>query len=259
MLGAAIMGRYKRHLIILFAFAAAASMGIGMWRRIELGAEMEAARSKRDRERAAARAQAEEERNLELVRKLAEESATLMPEMLRGVALGMLVQEVKAVRPGMARSTSKSDPQLVIWEEHLPNGAQVLYGFLREAERLLQVQVLSQVPDADAIGQHLSAMSQRYGTPTGVWDCPQTEGVPTRRFTWRKTHVTVADIFLVYPAGASITLFIAPTDTMGNSLQRSRCAPVPRERIAEFPVVNPTALNPNARGAAPVAPTKVRP
>lgn len=167
------------------------------------------------------------------------ESRDLMPPMLEGIGLGMGLDEVRGQR-GEGLQPSRNREEGKIWmEEHLRNGAQILLGFEASSRRLIQVQVLSRVP-VEAIGPHLTAMSEQYGSPTGIWDCPNTGGLPTRRFTWRKNHTTIADVFLVHPGGISITLYIAPTETIGNSLRIAACRPIQsREDLGNFPIATP--------------------
>lgn len=180
--------------------------------------------------------------------RLIEESRELMPEVVSGVALGMSLDEVRQARgPRMAPSGQRGGP-LAMFEERLGNGGQVMYGFEPGAGRLVQVQVLSLLPTVDAIAPHLAAMHERYGTPTGIWDCPTTGGVPTRRFTWRRSETTVSDVFLIYGDRVSITLYIATSDQIGRSLQMASCTPVTREGLAEFPIASPEQMQEAARG-----------
>ena len=170
--------------------------------------------------------------------RLGDESATLIPEMLSGVELGMSLDELRAARPA-ARAPARpaSDPTKMFLEEQLPNGANVMYGLERRSRRLLQVQVLSRMPAVEGIAPHLTAMNEQYGSPTGIWDCPDTEGLPTRRFTWRRAVTTVSDVFLVHPGGVSVTLYIAPSEVIERSLRMSSCRPVrSREELETFPV-----------------------
>lgn len=215
----------------------AAAAAYGGWRAFEQAEDerAEIARERRRRERLAAA----EER----VRRLAEESAGLMPDVIRGIALGMTVEEVRQARASrMVPSSRHAGGELLMFEENLPNGGQVMYGFDRPSQRLVQVQILSLLPTPDAIAPHLAAMHERYGTPTGIWDCPDTGGVPTRRFTWRGATTTVSDVFLVYGERVSLTLYIALSEQIGRSLAMAGCQPVPRDRIDRFPVATPEQI-----------------
>ena len=113
--------------------------GYSLWTASE-AREEEAARE--------ARREAREAEESEARAELREESAGVMPEMLEGVALGETVEEVRSARPrgAVAPSTSRSDPELMLLEEHLPNGAEVMYGFNRGDGRLAQVQFLLHSP-----------------------------------------------------------------------------------------------------------------
>jgi hypothetical protein len=205
-----------------------------------IDAEERAAEERREARRAERMAQAEER-----VGRLIAESGELMPDVVRGVALGMLLDEVRRARaPRITESSSggRRGGGLLMYEERLANGGQVMYGFDRPSQRLVQVQVLSLLPSTDAVAPHLAAMNERYGTPTGIWDCPTTGGVPTRRFTWRRSYTTVSDVFLIYGERVSLTLYIATSEQIGHSLAMASCVPVTQDRIAEFPMATPEQM-----------------
>ena len=192
--------------------------------------------------------------------RLREESAQLIPSLLGGeVYLGMSMDDARRARPDLLRSTDQNpdEPDLVLLEERFQNGARAVFAFERESQRLQRVQVLSMLPSADAIAPHLIAMNEQYGSPTGIWDCPQTGGVPTRRFTWRHGQTTVADVFLVYGGRVSVTLYVAPTGIIGRSLQMAACHPITREELDSFPVASPEQMMqdqpvaPGGRGRPP--------
>lgn len=217
--------------------AAAAFAGWRAW----VASEAEAHRRERA-EQVAERDRRAEER----LARVREESAEKMPDLVRGIALAMPLEEVRALRPRMEPGED-SGGELLTFTERVSSGVEIVYGFQPTTRRLEQVQILSLLPVIDAIAPHLAAMNDTYGPPTGVWDCPQTGGVPTRRFTWRGSQVTIADVFLLYGGRVSQTLYVATTDAIGRSLQRSACVPVPQERIAEFP----TATREQVQGSAP--------
>lgn len=226
----------------LFIVAIAAAIGGYLWWQAREDAE----RARQREAREASRRERVERAQNWLVH-LQDESRELIPEALGGIALGQTMGEVRTARPG-AQASPNQDAQKVFLEERLGNGAQALYGFERRSGRLIQVQVLSLLPSAEAVAPHLVAMREQYGAPTGVWDCPNTEGVPTRRFTWRKNRVSVADVFLVHPGGISLTLYIAPSETIGASLQMSGCQPVrSREQLENFPVATREQLGDRVR------------
>lgn len=221
----------------------ALALGAGAWALHAWSeAEDEAARA-RARERW--RAQSEER-----LRRLREESARMMPDVLEGIALGMTLDEVRTRRGrALVPSPPQGDRELAMHVEHLENGGRVVYGFSRGAQRLVQVQVLSLLPTHDAIAPHLVAMNERYGRPTGIWDCPMTGDVPTRRFTWRGSTTTVSDVFLLYGERVSVTLYIATSEQIGRSLAMAGCTPVPAERVHTFPVASPERIRAAARQA----------
>lgn len=181
------------------------------------------------------RREARERERQERIARVREESARQMPDVVEGVALGMGLDEVRRVRRGALSPSARRSGELRVHIEHLSNGAQVVYGFAPQDDVLVQVQVLSLLPSIEAIAPHLAAMNERYGRPSGIWDCPTTGGVPTRRFTWRGSHVTVSDVFLLYGDRVSLTLYIATSAQIGDSLRMAGCAPVPPDRIDRFP------------------------
>ncbi|MGE0788016.1 MAG: hypothetical protein AB7S26_20240 [Sandaracinaceae bacterium] len=189
--------------------------------------------------RAAELAEREEERERRWTR-IQEESASLIPPLLEGVRLGQTVAQVRLQRRDLGREPIEQqglvEPGMVMYEERLQNGARVVYAFERDNDRLQRIQVLSLLPSAEAVAPHLAAMNDQYGSPTGIWDCPQTGGVPTRRFTWRHGETTVSDVFLVYGGRVSVTLYIAPNVIIQRSLRMSACTPTAAADIGVFPV-----------------------
>jgi len=216
----------------------------------------EEARERRERRRAERREEREEleERVEQESTRLIEASSGKMPAALEGVALGQPRAEVARLRPSIAPSDAQRADDFLWMEERLGNGAQILYAFHPPTDRLIQVQVLSHVPPR-AVGPHLTAMNDRYGPPTGIWNCSaqSAAGVPTRRFTWREENVTVQDILLVHPGGVSLTLYVAPTEMIGASLQLGGCRPVTnREELSDLEVATPEQLQ--GREVQPEAP-----
>lgn len=205
--------------------------GVVVYLRLSDAAQEDARHRADERHTAEQRASAER-----LIERVRQESVALVPGALRGVQLGMTERELQTVRQRAVRDPRNRDPNMVFRTEDLPNGASVVYGLDARSLRLVQLQVLSLLPSADALAPHLTAMNETYGRPTGYWDCPDTGGVPTRRFTWRKSTLTVMDVFLFYRGRVSLTLYLAPSETIGASLQRSQCRPVPAADFERFPV-----------------------
>jgi hypothetical protein len=231
--------------------AVAAGGALWWWRAEERRSEQErsAADARHRREREAAQ--------LRLAEQLVAESRAMLPPQLGGLALGAHETEVAAARRASARSATKREPGLYFREERLDNGAQAVYGFDEQSRRLYQVQVLSMLPRPEALRPHLEAMSRTYGPPSAIVDCPDTEGVPTRRFVWRKGTVTLMDIVLVYRGNVSVTYYLAPHERAAASLARARCAPVRTEaQLAEFPIATDAQMGGvlDAPGALPRAP-----
>jgi hypothetical protein len=225
---------------VAVAVLAVVAGGWWVWReeqRAETTARAQAAQAAAEE-----REQAREER----LERLREESGALMPEVLEGLYLGMPLSEARRLRPAMAPNPTAEDPaepHLTVLGERLENGGRAVYAFERESQRLQRVQILSLLPDVRAIAPHLTAMNERYGSPTGVWNCPNTGGVPTRRFTWRHGNTTVSDVFLVYGGRVSVTLYVAPTPVIGLSLRRAGCRPVQsRDELERFPQASPDQL-----------------
>ena len=228
----------------MLAVAVVAALVVGgyaYWREheaAEVTAEAQAARARREER---------QRRERERIDAIGRESDALMPPLLEGIRLGMTKIEARRARPALTPNTAGADPaepHLESWEERFENGARAVYVFERESELLQRVQVLSLLPDVRAIAPHLTAMNEQYGTPTGVWDCPDTQGVPTRRFTWRHGNTTIADIFLIVGNRVSQTLYIAPTPVIHLSLRRAACRPLTdRDQLGNFPVASPEQLN----------------
>ncbi|MBX7195656.1 MAG: hypothetical protein K1X94_26605 [Sandaracinaceae bacterium] len=225
----------QRSTVVTLSVLVLGALAFGGWMWWQ-DAEAERARVEREERR-------EREQAVRLVRQR-EESMSLMPEALTGVALGMTVEEVRATGHRLEPSSSRPPEglELTMYEERLTSGAQMMFGFSRGSGHLQQIQVMSLLPRVEAIAPHLQAMNERYGTPSGIWDCPDTQGLPTRRFTWRHAQTAISDVFLLYNGRASLTLYIATPDTIGRSLRMSHCAPVPRERLDQFPTASPEQI-----------------
>ncbi len=233
----------------MVALAAFLCLGAGFLKYQDYQAEEEL-RERAEAREEAERAEAERARNWFV--ELQNESEEKIPDMLEGVRLGHTLEELREARPRARRSHQQSQ-ELRFFSEQLANGSQVMYGFDRESDRLIQVQVMSRIP-VEGLGPHLTAMNEVYGSPTGIWDC-RGEGPPVRRFTWRGRVLGIADAVLLHPGGASITLFIGPTAHVGRSLERGGCQPISsRDQIDRFPV----ATGEDILVAAGIDPEEVR-
>ena len=229
----------KRHLpwLIGLALILGGAFGVRAWLEHRDAQQRAAEQAEREAE------EAREERRLTRLRR---ESEELIPELLEGVYLGMPLDRARAARPQMAPdlSTRNPEPDTIVFEERFPNGARAVYVFAEPDDALERVQVLSLLPSLSAVAPHLAAMNAQYGSPSGIWDCPQTGGVPTRRFTWRHGETTVSDIFLVAGERVSVTLYIAPSDVIGRSLAMAACRPVrDPAQLERFPVATPEQMN----------------
>jgi hypothetical protein len=182
------------------------------------------------------------EREAYEVEEMRTESVALLGDLLPGVALGTSADTVHAQRPAMARSDDHVDPGFELYDETLSNGAQVIYAFRHGNGLLERVQLLSQLESVDQIAPHLAAVHAEYGAPTGIWDCTDQGGVRTRRFTWRRSHLGIADIILLYGSRVSLTLYVTTNAQMASSLQRSGCVPTPPDAIDRFPTSAPEEI-----------------
>ncbi len=212
---------------------ALALLGAWSWLGHQREAQDAAQRATQDRER--------EERRAHETEQMRSESALLLAGALPGVELGSDVDAVRAARPSGAvlPSTSRTDPGFVLYQEDLPNGAQVMYAFDEDSGRLDRVQVLSMIDDVEGLAPHLAAMHDRYGSPSGIWDCRDEGGIATRRFTWRHAHVGLADIVLLYGSRISLTLYVTTNEQMTRSLQRAHCHPMDPDALEQFPASSP--------------------
>jgi hypothetical protein len=221
-------GARKGWLVGLVGLLAVCAVAGGVWHYREQLAAAERA-ERRSAERRAQRLEAREQR-------LRDESERLIPSIIRGVYLGMPREAAMRAREMTLDLSGQNEEGTSVYEERLPTGSRVMYIFDRGNDRLERIQVLSLIP-AQMIGAHLLAMNEEYGSPTGVWDCPNTGGVPTRRFTWRFGETAVSDVFFIREEQASVTLYIAPSGVIERSLRRSACRPVrDREQLDVFPV-----------------------
>jgi len=218
--------------------AAVAVIGFAGWQWLEARDEAERESARLEREHARAEAHAH------LVGELREESHDLLHDVLPGVSLGDDVDTVRAGRPdgAVAPSTQHTDPGFALYDERMPNGAQVMYAFDDESGELVRIQMLSKLDDVNGIVPHFTAMNDRYGPPTGIWDCRDESGMSTRRFTWRGTHAALADIVLVYGNRVSLTLYVTSNEQMAASLHRAHCVPASEETLEQFPTTAPDAI-----------------
>lgn len=240
-----------------FLLAALVGTGVVWWRqRAQEASLAEAARAEAEarQERAARRAVRDRER-------IVEESKGFLPEGL-GVALTMTRAELEAARPG-ARPTAAARETGMSWlQEQLENGAEVRYGIDDEGERLVEVQILSSVPDPDVLGEHLRRLNLRHGRPTGVVDCPTPGAVPTRRFLWVGEHLTLSDVLVVLGRSISITMKLEPKARAAAALRQAACQAVSGEALARMPVATPEQIQralASMKGGAAAVPGARRP
>ena len=220
-----------------------AVVGMGLYLRSR-EASRERAREARQARRAQQRSEREEAMS-DYVQSLRTQTTGKMPAPLDALSLGLDETELLALRPRITPRIRQGPAQAGRWfEERLPDGGQALYGFDEATDRLAQMQLLS-LTQPEGIDTHFRNLVSLYGPPTGAWHCPETSpaGVATRRFTWRINDVSIQDVWLVHPGGVSLTLYIAPTAVIAQSLRLSECRPVQsRDELLDIPVASPDQL-----------------
>lgn len=219
--------------LVVLAVGAAAAFGVHRWQE----QQAEQSRQAREVERETAEREREADERRESAR-LQRGSDGRMPPGFEGIALGQRLAEVRSRRPRLQEASRERNDGFLWMEETLGNGAQVLFGFHPPSERLIQLQVLSRIPVAQ-LAPHMHAMNDHYGRPSGIWDCSAESeaGVPTRRFTWRGEDVSIQDVLLIHESGISLTLYVAPTELIGRSLQLNACQPLrSRDDLGHFPI-----------------------
>lgn len=229
----------SRETLLPLAIVVGVALALGAayeWLDAREHAEAESAHEARVREREASEAHAIDEQRAE--------SLELLRSSLPGIVLGLDLEAVIAARPtgAVTASSTHVDAGFALYQEHLEGGAQVAYAFDASTHLLARVQILSQLPSVDAIAPHLAAMNDQLGAPTGIWDCHDGGGIATRRFTWRRSHVGLADILLVYGDRISLTIYVTTNEQMTSSLERAGCTPTPRDRIDQFPTSSPAEV-----------------
>ena len=198
------------------------------------------------------RAQREEQRERRADERFAahrRESASVLPAPLAGAAIGMRERELREARPNVQTDPTPRDAAEKWLKENLASGSVALYGF--DDGRLSRIQVQSQI-DPRGVGPHLTAMREEYGAPSGVYRCAPVGGIGTLRFVWRKSHLSVQDIFLFHTGGVAVNLYIAPTPTVVSSLQMSQCRPIrSRAELEDLPIATPDLLREHEIGRDP--------
>lgn len=158
-----------------------------------------------------------------------------------GIELGMTLDEVRLVHPTL-RAMDSTTLDVRTYEDELPDDRRLVLTF-DTVPSLIELQVMDTLDGGvAAIAPYLAASRERVGPATGVWDCPRTANIPTRRFTYRSDLVSAADIFLVYGDRVSVTTVVTTTDRMAASLIRSACHPIEPGTLDQFPTADPAAV-----------------
>lgn len=176
------------------------------------------------------------EEAVERLRLLQRESASLMPDDVRGVFIGLSRAELTRLRPSAVQGRGAA-PGQTLYQEALGNGAVVAYLIATRLDRVAQVQFLSRLADPTRLVDHYRALRDRYGDPTAFFDCPRNgDTAPTRRIVWASREVAVMEAVLAHPGGVSLTLAVAGKRDIAGAMRSNGCVPVTRERFAEWPV-----------------------
>jgi hypothetical protein len=154
-------------------------------------------------------------------------SRRLMPPGYEGVYIGMPLAGLTRVRSAVVRDSEPPRADgTILYSENDPGGARVLY-LLARGTIVSQVQFLARLRTEQEFAPHLSALVARYGTPSGIWDCPESADVsPMRRFTWRHEGASAMEAVLVHASMIAVTLIVAPTEDVGAALNRAHCEPI---------------------------------
>jgi hypothetical protein len=170
------------------------------------------------------------------LRVLQQESATLMPDDVRGVFIGLRGSELTTLRPSAHQSRGAPDGH-TLYQESLSNSVVVAYLLSARLDRVAQVQFLARIRDPQQLLARFRSLRAKYGPPTGLFDCPRSlESAPTRRILWVGREVTVMEAILVQATEFSLTLAIAGNMEVGRSLQRQQCTPVTERTLADWPI-----------------------
>lgn len=168
---------------------------------------------------------------------LARGSQARMPPGYEGVYIGMTVEQLRQARPAVVQGRGSAEGRSDVWEERAADGGRVVYLTAARLAVVTQVQFMARLPDAQGLMADFHTMQGRYGDPTGFWDCPETATASAiRRITWWGEAASVMEAILVYPGGVSVTRIVGATGDIGGALQRSRCQPVTRESLTQWPI-----------------------
>jgi hypothetical protein len=180
---------------------------------------------------------------------LAQASRSRLPADLAGVFLGMDEDALKAARPSARRHPRSDAPDYYVYHERRSPAGQVLYLFQRSTQRLARVQLAEQLPDDAALPVRIQRLQQRFGAPSGIWDCPMVAGqLPTRRFSWTRGgagDLGIMDVVLLLGPRVLATTYFGEIGDIQGSLRSAGCVPTPPERLSKFP-----ALPIDGRGSA---------
>lgn len=180
-------------------------------------------------------------RAIEQLGQIAETSHGLMPEGYEALYISMPFDHLQRLRPNIRRergALGQRDDGQEVWAEDDPGGARVVYLVSAGGQLLTQVQFMSRLDRAEELDPHFRALQQRYGQPTGVWNCPETPTAsPMRRFTWRREGASLMEAILIHGSSIAVTLVVAATGDVGAAVQRAQCQPARNaQEIANFPV-----------------------
>ncbi len=173
----------------------------------------------------------------ERLRALVQASRALMPSGYSNVYVGITVQDLRSARPTVVRGRSTSDGRSDVWEESLPDGTHVIYLVAPDLGVVTQVQFMARLANGDALLTDFRTRRERYGDPTGFWDCPETpESSPIRRITWSGDAASVMEAILLTPTAVSVTLVVGATEDIHHALLHGHCQAVTADGLSHWPV-----------------------
>ncbi len=167
---------------------------------------------------------------------IARESTSLLAPSLKNVYFGMTQPQLQTARPRAVRQPKADEPRFFMIDEALSANERALYGIDKNNLTLAKVQIAGRLASLEDVPPRIALMQSRYGTPTGVWDCPTAPGQqPTRHFMYQRSALGVMDSFLMVGDQIAVTLYVAPLAILERSLDLAHCTPVARDAFTRFP------------------------
>lgn len=162
-----------------------------------------------------------------------------LPASLRNIVLGMPASALRTQRPRAQPSSAISEPGMFAYEETLAPSEQAIFFFDDATRKLARLQAAARLAGVESIEPRLRALERALGPASGVWNCPSTSGLPTRRFSWFRGDWGLMDAYLIAGEQVAATRYVAPRAALQASLATQRCAAVPPGALRHFPVAAP--------------------